>query len=232
MPPAVLSVIFVFPMSTRPSSTDPSSHPTETDRDPASPGTIRAWQVAGLLLGLSLVGLGLYGVWSTLTGQAKEEAAKKDAEAPASNAAIDAVVARRVDFPLRTRASGRLVPSKHARPSDRLDSKSGGAARVGALRGGAAGDAAPLRPRGARGRYSRAAGAGPRLHRREWPRAVVVRDPRRPVGRLRRDHRRRAAGRHDCRGRALCPRPRRTGDDWGRARNSAGIKKEYSPHPI
>jgi len=93
-------------MSTRRFSADPTSHST---------GTIRPWKVAGFLLVLSVMGLGLYGLWPTLTGQAEEDAANKDAEAPSSEAAIDAVVARRVDFPLRTQASGRLVPWKHAR---------------------------------------------------------------------------------------------------------------------
>jgi HlyD family secretion protein len=49
-----------------------------------------------------------------ITGQAAEDAAQEDAEAPSSEAGIDVVVAEHVDFPLRTQATGHLTPWKTA----------------------------------------------------------------------------------------------------------------------
>jgi len=72
------------------------------------------WQGAALLLALSVLGLGLYGLWPTLTGQTGEGPAAAGAEAPSSTAQVEAVVARRVDFPLRARASGHLRPWQRA----------------------------------------------------------------------------------------------------------------------
>jgi len=83
--------------------------------DDGSAGVLEGWHVAGLLLFVAVVGLGLYGLWPVLTGQAEDEAAKQDVEAPSSKAAVDAVVAERVDFPLRTQASGHLVPWQRSR---------------------------------------------------------------------------------------------------------------------
>ncbi len=75
---------------------------------------LRAWHVAGGLLIVAVVGLGLYGLWPVITGQSGAEAAKEDAEAPSSEAQVDVIVAERTDFPLRTQASGHLVPWKRA----------------------------------------------------------------------------------------------------------------------
>jgi HlyD family secretion protein len=49
-----------------------------------------------------------------ITGQSGADAAREEAEAPSSTAEVDAIVAERVDFPLRTRASGHLVPWQRA----------------------------------------------------------------------------------------------------------------------
>jgi RND family efflux transporter MFP subunit len=75
---------------------------------------VRPWHVAGVLLACAVVGLGLYGLWPVITGQSGEDAAKEDAEAPSSKAQVDVIVAERTDFPLRTRASGHLVPWQRA----------------------------------------------------------------------------------------------------------------------
>jgi HlyD family secretion protein len=66
------------------------------------------------VLVLAVLGLGLYGLWPVITGQTEEEAAAEDAEAPASAATVDAVVAERTSFPLRTQATGHLVPWQRA----------------------------------------------------------------------------------------------------------------------
>jgi len=79
-----------------------------------APHRIRAWHVAGLLLILAVIGLGLYGLWPVITGQSDSDAAKEDAEAPSSKAQVDVILAERVDFPLRTQASGHLVPWQRA----------------------------------------------------------------------------------------------------------------------
>lgn len=117
----------------RPSGNFPSESPP-TGRRPASDATrrLRAWQVAGLLLFLAVVGLGLYGLWPIITGQSGEEAARDDVEAPSSKAQIKAIVARRVDFPLRTQASGHLVPWHAAT----LRTEAGGQIRERAVREG------------------------------------------------------------------------------------------------
>lgn len=63
---------------------------------------------------LAVVGLGLYGLWPTITGQSSDETAAEDVEAPSSEAEVDVVVAERVNFPLRTQANGHLVPWQRA----------------------------------------------------------------------------------------------------------------------
>jgi HlyD family secretion protein len=70
---------------------------------------------AAILLVLSVGGLSLYGLWPVLTGSAGNEAARDDVEAPSSTAQVDVIVAERTDFPLRSRASGHLVPWRRAR---------------------------------------------------------------------------------------------------------------------
>ena len=76
---------------------------------------LRPWHGAGVVLVLAVLGLGLYGLWPVITGQTEDEAAAEDVEAPASAAQVDVVVAERTDFPLRTQASGHLVPWQRAR---------------------------------------------------------------------------------------------------------------------
>lgn len=78
------------------------------------PSGLQTWHIAGLLLVVAVAGLGLYGLWPMITGQAAEDAAQEEADAPSSEAAIDVVVAERVDFPLRTQANGHLTPWKTA----------------------------------------------------------------------------------------------------------------------
>jgi len=104
-------------------STDRSSLDTEADpqvdgesgrADAKSATGLQAWHVAGVLLACAVVGLGLYGLWPVITGQSGDEAAKEDAEAPSSEAQVDVIVAERTDFPLRTQASGHLVPWRRA----------------------------------------------------------------------------------------------------------------------
>jgi len=73
------------------------------------------WHVAGVLLATAVLGLGIYGLWPVLTGQAGEDAAREDVEAPSSTAEVDAIVAERTEFPIRTQASGHLVPWQRAR---------------------------------------------------------------------------------------------------------------------
>jgi HlyD family secretion protein len=68
------------------------------------------WHAAAVLLVLAVVGLGGYGLWPVLTGSTSNGPAEREAEAPASEATIDVVVARRTDLPLRARASGHLRP--------------------------------------------------------------------------------------------------------------------------
>lgn len=96
------------------SGPDSSQHTAPAAHEEDSGWTLRPWQGAGALLILAVVGLGLYGLWPVITGQTEDEAAAEDVEAPASEAAVGAVVAERVDFPLRTQANGHLVPWQRA----------------------------------------------------------------------------------------------------------------------
>jgi HlyD family secretion protein len=67
-----------------------------------------------MALVLAVVGLGLYGLWPVITGQDDDEAVADDVEAPPSAATVDAIVAERTRFPLRTQATGHLVPWQRA----------------------------------------------------------------------------------------------------------------------
>lgn len=103
------------------SSNDDGSRPTFENENSPDEGTAakemsgyRYWHGAVLLLVLAVLGLILYGLWPVLTGQAGDEAAAEEAEAPSSMAQVEAVVARRTDFPLRTQASGHLQPWQRA----------------------------------------------------------------------------------------------------------------------
>ena len=100
-----------------PASSEPESPPAsdaESSSDSSS-GGLQPWHGAGVALLLAVLGLGLYGLWPVLTGQSGDEAAAEDVDAPASAAQVDVVVAERTDFPLRTQATGHLVPWQRAR---------------------------------------------------------------------------------------------------------------------
>ncbi len=99
-----------------PSSSAPGSSTQDVESaSDASSGLLPPWQVAGGLLATAVVGLALYGLWPTLTGQAQDDAARDDVEAPSSTATVDILTAERADFPLRTRANGHLRPWQEAR---------------------------------------------------------------------------------------------------------------------
>jgi len=102
-------------MSAPPSPEPEPSSRQEPESVPDPSGGFRPWHAAGLLLVVAVLSLGLYGLWPVLTGQAGDDAAAEDVEAPASEAAVDVVVAKRVDFPLRTQANGYLTPWREAR---------------------------------------------------------------------------------------------------------------------
>jgi HlyD family secretion protein len=121
------------------SSTDPipESMPATDGQNASSPDPeptqgVQAWHVAGGVLVCAVLGLGLYGLWPVLTGQSNEDPAQEEAEAPSSEAQVDVVVAGRTNFPLRTRASGHLVPWQRAQ----LHAEAGGQVRTRAVNEG------------------------------------------------------------------------------------------------
>lgn len=83
---------------------------------------LRAWHLAGGVLLMAVAGLLLYGFWPMLTGEgaAREERPAVE-DVTSSVAAVEAVVARRVDFPLRTEATGHLAPWRRATLSAEAD---------------------------------------------------------------------------------------------------------------
>lgn len=102
---------------TSPPSSESESVPSPDPESPSesSSGGVRPWHGAGAVLVLAVLGLSLYGLWPVITGQTEDEAAAEDVEAPASAARVDVTVAERTDFPLRTQATGHLVPWQRAR---------------------------------------------------------------------------------------------------------------------
>ena len=89
--------------------------PRRADDEGAARRGLRAWHVAGLILLVAVGGLILYGFWPTLNEQGAAREGRPEAEGVASSAAsIDAVVVRRVSFPLRTEATGHLAPWRRA----------------------------------------------------------------------------------------------------------------------
>jgi len=72
---------------------------------------LRAWHVAGTVLVLAVGGLLLYGLWPVITGEAEGDPAREvEASVAATAATVDAVVVRPTSFPIRTQASGHLIP--------------------------------------------------------------------------------------------------------------------------
>jgi len=112
---------FSHSMSDPPFPEPESSPRQEQVSGPDTSGGLRPWHGAGLLLAVAVLSLGLYGLWPVLTGQPSDNAAAEDVEAPSSEAEIDVVLAKRVDFPLRTQASGHLAPWREARLHARTD---------------------------------------------------------------------------------------------------------------
>jgi HlyD family secretion protein len=77
--------------------------------------SLRAWHVAAGVLLVAVGGLILYGFWPRLTGQATADDDRPDTEEVSDSAAqIDVVRVERIDFPVRTEATGRLRPWRHA----------------------------------------------------------------------------------------------------------------------
>lgn len=72
---------------------------------------LRAWHVAALILCVAVGGLILYGFWPRLTGEAAADDERPDADDVASSVAqVDVIEVERMDFPVRTEATGRLAP--------------------------------------------------------------------------------------------------------------------------
>lgn len=72
----------------------------------------KAWQIAGVVLTLAVVGLVGYGFWPQLTGaadQAEDRPTTGDADA-SRRANVDVMLADRGDFVLRVEATGHLAP--------------------------------------------------------------------------------------------------------------------------
>ncbi len=77
--------------------------------------SLRAWHVAAGVLLVAVGGLILYGFWPRLTGQASADDERPDTEDVASSVAqVDVITVERMDFPVRTEATGRLRPWRRA----------------------------------------------------------------------------------------------------------------------
>ncbi|MFO8231965.1 MAG: efflux RND transporter periplasmic adaptor subunit [Longimonas sp.] len=81
----------------------------------SSSRSLRAWHVAAGVLVLAVGGLILYGFWPRLTGQAQGDDERPETEDVSDSVAqIDVVQVERMDFPVRTDATGRLRPWRQA----------------------------------------------------------------------------------------------------------------------
>ena len=77
--------------------------------------SLRAWHVSAGVLLVAVGGLILYGFWPRLTGQATTNDERPNTEEVSGSAAqVDVVRVERIDFPVRTKATGRLRPWRHA----------------------------------------------------------------------------------------------------------------------
>ena len=103
-------------MSAEPSSGDaPSAGGPPGDESSEPRGfRVRGWHLASFVLLLAVGGLLLYGFWPALVGETGEEDRPDVEEAADAEARIDAAVAKRTSFPLRTEATGRLAPWQEA----------------------------------------------------------------------------------------------------------------------
>ena len=110
--------------STAPSPTDPpSGDDASPSGSPARSGAgVRAWHVAGVVLGLAVGGLLVYGFWPTLFGQVTDDEDRPEVETSGNAATrIDAAVVQPTSFPLRTEATGHLRPWRRATLSAEVD---------------------------------------------------------------------------------------------------------------
>lgn len=83
--------------------------------DSGSSRSVRAWHVAAGVLLVAVGGLILYGFWPRLTGQASADDERPDTDDVSDSVAqIDVVQVGRMDFPVRTEATGRLRPWRQA----------------------------------------------------------------------------------------------------------------------
>jgi len=86
-----------------------------SDSDSSRP--VRAWHVAAGVLLVAVGGLILYGFWPRLTGQASADDERPDTEDVSDSVAqIDVVQVERMDFPVRTEATGRRSALNWPRP--------------------------------------------------------------------------------------------------------------------
>jgi len=75
---------------------------------------LSAWQVAGIVLGLGVVGLASYALWPAIFGTDDEEAREVGDDLETARAEVDAIVLQPVSFPIRAEAPGHLAPWRRA----------------------------------------------------------------------------------------------------------------------
>ncbi|MES3629513.1 MAG: efflux RND transporter periplasmic adaptor subunit [Longimonas sp.] len=96
-------------------STTPEATPSEETRSSVTTGLrLQAWQVAAGVLLLAVGGLILYGFWPRITGETAADDRPETEDVASSAAQVDVVEVERMDFPVRTEATGRLRPWREA----------------------------------------------------------------------------------------------------------------------
>jgi len=85
-----------------------------------SRSSIRPWHIFGVILALATIGLVLYGVWPAVVGERVNGDRTATEEPEYARSPVEVLVLERVEFPLRTEATGHLAPWRESKISAQI----------------------------------------------------------------------------------------------------------------
>jgi len=85
-----------------------------------SRSSIRPWHIFGVILALATIGLVLYGVWPAVVGERVNGGRTATEEPEYARSPVEVLVLERVEFPLRTEATGHLAPWRESKISAQI----------------------------------------------------------------------------------------------------------------